>query len=763
MLEPYQIEGVRFLRKHKGGCLWDDPGLGKTRQAIVAAAHRTPVLVVCPSTLRAWWEEEIKTIYPDATVYVAEVGGRIGGADVDKLPVREWTVVHYTGLRLALEAYRWVIWGAVICDECFPWATPVLTDHGPLPIGMIVDRNLPVKVLSCDLSSNVLEYKGIKRRIALPRVHSLVRVVHGYGELICTANHKLWTEEEGYVEARNACDLTMRVVWNGVHGCTLACNDEAILRKLLRREVANAAARDPREDLHKSTIQELVCRIDACTQNESPMGRRSQRTYEARQSDAQPGDSQEGVRDAESCGAWPSRAWWEWNYPGSTTSPARRFGRARRMGRVSGTHWPDHRQDGLPADVLQGRPCISTEEIGYRSRWSVAQYTGTETPGPKEGAGFASSGVVCVEVLESGGLREYGCCSTVYNLEVEDHHNYIANGVLVSNCHYIKNAKAKRTKAVKLTTPVDAMRIALTATPFSTLVADLWAQLAWVSHEFKMDYLGYWPFYDEFVQYTRVRSRTTGRIYRKPEGIRDKKALATLMAKYGLHRSNERVMPTQDMPLLLEGRQAVLYGALKKRVEVAIRDSLTGEITGVLIRNALARLLYLERCLSCPWTLDSGVAGVKLQWVKEWAEGYPKPAVIVARFKASANRIAKVLGITAVTGDVKNAERNEIISSWQAGKQQFLVGTIHTLGTGLNLDRGWAMVFYDSVWSPILMAQARDRINRMTTDHPIQALYLYVKGTTSELVLRSWQRSWDQRRLVMEFLELLKGDTNENP
>ncbi len=440
MLEPYQVEGVKFLRKHDGGCLWDDPGLGKTRQAIVAAAHRTPVLVVCPSTLRAWWEEEIKTIYPEATVYVAEAGGRIGGADINKLPTREWTVVHYTGLRCALDAYRWVIWGAVICDEA----------------------------------------------------------------------------------------------------------------------------------------------------------------------------------------------------------------------------------------------------------------------------------------------------------------------------HYIKNAKAQRTKAVKLTTPVDAMRIALTATPFSTLVADLWAQLAWVSHEFKMDYLGYWPFYDEFVQYTKVRSRTTGKVYRKPEGIRDEKKLATLMSRYGLHRSNERVMPTQDMPLLLEGRQATLYRALKKRVEVAIRDSLTGEITGVLIRNALARLLYLERCLSCPWTLDSGVTGVKLTWVKEWAEGYPKPAVIVSRFKASANRIAEVLGTTAVTGDVKNSARNEIISSWQAGKQQFLVGTIHTLGTGLNLDRGWAMVFYDSVWSPISMAQARDRINRMTTDHPIQALYLYVKGTTSELVLRSWQNAWDQRRLVMEFLEHLK-------
>jgi hypothetical protein len=241
MLEPHQVEGVRFLRKHGGGCLWDDPGTGKTRQAIVAARDRTPVLVVCPSTLRAHWEEEIHKVYPSATVYVAEAGGRIDGTHVDilmDLAPREWVVVHYTGLRLALEAYRWVIWGAVICDECFPWATPILTDRGPLPIGMIVDGDLPVKVLSCNLSTNVLEYKRIKRRIALPRIHSLVRVVYGYGELICTANHKLWTEEQGYVEARNTCNLTVRVVWDGIHGCTLACNDEAILRKLLRREVA---------------------------------------------------------------------------------------------------------------------------------------------------------------------------------------------------------------------------------------------------------------------------------------------------------------------------------------------------------------------------------------------------------------------------------------------------------------------------------------------------------------------------------------------
>lgn len=61
-LEPYQIAGARFLAsRHRAG-LFDEPGLGKTAQAIRAhellRAERT--LVICPAGVRQVWPQQVR-------------------------------------------------------------------------------------------------------------------------------------------------------------------------------------------------------------------------------------------------------------------------------------------------------------------------------------------------------------------------------------------------------------------------------------------------------------------------------------------------------------------------------------------------------------------------------------------------------------------------------------------------------------------------------------------------------------------------------
>ena len=71
-LEPYayQLEGVRYALDHKRCIFGDQPGLGKTLQAIcsVVKAHREaktygetfPTLVICPAALKVNWKREFK-------------------------------------------------------------------------------------------------------------------------------------------------------------------------------------------------------------------------------------------------------------------------------------------------------------------------------------------------------------------------------------------------------------------------------------------------------------------------------------------------------------------------------------------------------------------------------------------------------------------------------------------------------------------------------------------------------------------------------
>ena len=72
LLNPYsyQLEGVRYALDHKRCIFGDQPGLGKTLQAICAVvkAHKEaltygetfPVLVICPAALKVNWKREFK-------------------------------------------------------------------------------------------------------------------------------------------------------------------------------------------------------------------------------------------------------------------------------------------------------------------------------------------------------------------------------------------------------------------------------------------------------------------------------------------------------------------------------------------------------------------------------------------------------------------------------------------------------------------------------------------------------------------------------
>lgn len=76
-LFPHQRAGVAYLATARRALLADEPGLGKTAQAIRALAAVTkqgenpfPALVVCPNTLKTNWEREFEKWWPGVNVQV---------------------------------------------------------------------------------------------------------------------------------------------------------------------------------------------------------------------------------------------------------------------------------------------------------------------------------------------------------------------------------------------------------------------------------------------------------------------------------------------------------------------------------------------------------------------------------------------------------------------------------------------------------------------------------------------------------------------
>lgn len=104
--------------------------------------------------------------------------------------------------------------GALIC---FPYDELVLTEKGLLKIGDIVENKIDVKVWSYNFEKKKPELKRIERYIknTTPTKQCFVEVKLSNGKsFICTDNHKVWTKNRGYVEAKDLTNIDCVVTFS---------------------------------------------------------------------------------------------------------------------------------------------------------------------------------------------------------------------------------------------------------------------------------------------------------------------------------------------------------------------------------------------------------------------------------------------------------------------------------------------------------------------------------------------------------------------
>ena len=98
ILRPFQQVGAAFLASHPHALLADEPGLGKTLQAIAAAEKigARKILVVCPASVRLGWVQELR-----------ECGVDRSG----------WKVASYNEAVRWENGYNFATWDLLILDE----------------------------------------------------------------------------------------------------------------------------------------------------------------------------------------------------------------------------------------------------------------------------------------------------------------------------------------------------------------------------------------------------------------------------------------------------------------------------------------------------------------------------------------------------------------------------------------------------------------------------------------------------------------------
>jgi SNF2 family DNA or RNA helicase len=122
-LFPHQRAGVEFLVKARRALLADEPGLGKTAQAIRALKNMFdndqevfPALIVCPNTLKSNWEREFDRWWPGVNVSVIK-----GSAVQRKKAFEEKADVYVINWESLRSHSKLLSYGSIAlakCEEC---------------------------------------------------------------------------------------------------------------------------------------------------------------------------------------------------------------------------------------------------------------------------------------------------------------------------------------------------------------------------------------------------------------------------------------------------------------------------------------------------------------------------------------------------------------------------------------------------------------------------------------------------------------------
>lgn len=231
----HQKEAIKFGLENDKWLLLDSPGLGKTCSIIHLAEelrHQRGVehcLIICGiAGLRANWEKEIKLHSDLDFITIGKKINRNEKVNWAKIPERadqlknkidEFFVIINVEMLVddrVIDAINNSVneFDMIVVDEvhkCLHKDTLISTNIGDLKISDIVDNKIKCKVKSYNTKTNKIEYQDILDYYNNGYSDQLLRLtfIDSSGNKIsieCTPDHKIYTQNRGYVRAGDLVD-----------------------------------------------------------------------------------------------------------------------------------------------------------------------------------------------------------------------------------------------------------------------------------------------------------------------------------------------------------------------------------------------------------------------------------------------------------------------------------------------------------------------------------------------------------------------------
>lgn len=300
--------------------------------------------------------------------------------------------------------------------------------------------------------------------------------------------------------------------------------------------------------------------------------------------------------------------------------------------------------------------------------------------------------------------------------------------LVMDESQYLKNASAKRTKAIlNELWPRIPYRIALSGTPFTQSIEDGFT----LFHRMAPTVFPNWS---KFVEtYTNIRSTPWGDKY---VGVKNPDQLSQLIRKnFFIRYKKDDVLP--DLP-------PKIYSEVTVPPEYAVQFERDDSQDAKRARHQMVQAIKNNTPLPPNYPACCREQGLKklpfmVEYITDILEN-GAPTIIFAYHSDVIDGLTNALAHhnpVVIRGSTPDKLRKLAIEDFQSGKTDLFIGQIVAAGTGITLNRAEHVIIAEFVWSPQLIAQAVDRAHRIGIKHSLLIQYFLTEGSLETEMVRT--------------------------